>query len=93
MAGLHCTDCIFGTFSQHPTTKLWQGSCSKGYTLTNPRVTTTPEKNFAKVPSILVPTVDPYGKRYLREDNVCKQFMRPNPGTVNEDNLPWKRVE
>lgn len=32
---------------------------------------------FAKSPRDLVPLTDPWGREYLRTDNICKQFLRP----------------
>ena len=45
--GLHCSDCAYATFTLHEESGLYQGACSRGYTLTNPHVATTPENHFA----------------------------------------------
>lgn len=75
--GFHCVDCVFGTFSVHEESGLYQGACSRGYTLANPHVHTSPEDHFAADASELVPTVDPFGEEYLRTSAVCEQFRRP----------------
>lgn len=72
--GHHCTDCVFGTFSLSEKTGKYQGACSRGYTLTDPKITAAPENRLADVPERLVPTVDPFGKEYLRTSNVCELF-------------------
>lgn len=77
MAGFHCTDCIYSSFAFSKKAQSYQGACSRGYTLTNPKVRTSPEDHFAPAPEQLVPTVDPFGKEYLRTSNVCGQFRRP----------------
>ena len=75
--GLHCADCVYASFSVNEESGLYQGSCSRGYTLTNPHVRTSPEDHFAEAPEGLVPTVDPFGREYLRTSNVCERFLRP----------------
>ena len=75
--GLHCSDCAYATFVRHERTGLYQGSCSRGYTLTNPHVRTSPENHFAERPEELVPTVDPFGAEYLRTSTVCERFLLP----------------
>lgn len=75
--GFHCVDCVFGTFTLHEESGMYQGSCSRGYTLANPHVHTSPEDHFAESPRDLVPTVDPFGEEYLRTSNVCERFCRP----------------
>lgn len=76
--GFHCSDCVFASFSVHEDSGLYQGACSRGYTLTNPHVRVSPECHFAEAPEGLVPTVDPFGEEYLRTSNVCDQFRRPH---------------
>lgn len=76
--GRHCTDCVFGTFALSEKTGKYQGACSRGYTLTDPKVTRSPDNRLADDPSSLVPTVDPLGKDYLRTSNVCEHFTSPN---------------
>lgn len=76
--GLHCSDCAFSSFSVQEGSGLYQGSCSRGYTLTNPHVTGTgADAHFAESPEGLVPTVDPFGVEYLRSSNVCERFQLP----------------
>ena len=75
--GLHCADCAYASFTYHKESGLYQGSCSRGYTLTNPHVSTSPENHFAERPDCLVPTVDPFGEEYLRTSNVCERFLLP----------------
>lgn len=75
--GLHCSDCAYATFTLHEESGLYQGACSRGYTLTNPHVRTSPEDHFAESPDGLVPTVDPFGAEYLRTSNVCERFLLP----------------
>lgn len=74
--GFHCSECMFATVSYRKETKSYQAACSRGYTLTNPKVHTSPEDHFAEDPTMLVPTVDPFGHEYLRTSNVCKSFLR-----------------
>ena len=76
--GFHCSDCIYSEFVQNEKTGLFQGSCSRGYTLTNPHVHDAHDDHFAEAPSGLVPTVDPFGREYLRTSNVCEEFRRPH---------------
>ena len=33
---LHCADCVYASFAFHEEAGLYQGSCSRGYTLANP---------------------------------------------------------
>lgn len=75
--GLHCADCAYASFTYHKESGLYQGSCSRGYTLTDPHVSTSPENHFAERPEVLVPTVDPFGAEYLRTSNVCERFLLP----------------
>lgn len=75
--GLHCADCAYASFTYHKESGLYQGSCSRGYTLTNPHVSTSPGDHFAERPEGLVPTVDPFGAEYLRTSNVCERFLLP----------------
>ena len=75
--GFHCSDCVYASFAFHEESGLYQGSCSRGYTLANPHVSTSPENYFAASPRELVPTVDPFGEEYLRTSNVCERFIRP----------------
>lgn len=75
--GLHCSDCAFSSFTYHEDAKMYQGSCSRGYTLTNPHVERSPQNHFAKTREGLVPTVDPFGAEYLRTSNVCERFVLP----------------
>ena len=77
MAGFHCTECIYGSFAINKETGMYQGSCSRGYTLAVPHVYKEPDMFFANNPDDLVPVVDPYGKQYLRRSNVCDHFLRP----------------
>ncbi len=75
--GFHCTDCVFSEFTLSEKTGAYQGSCSRGYTLTDPHVYESPADHFADDPVKLVPTVDPFGKEYLRKSNVCERFVSP----------------
>ncbi len=75
--GLHCSDCAYASFTYHEDAGMYQGSCSRGYTLTNPHVHTSPEDHFAETPDGLVPTIDPFGAEYLRTSNVCERFLLP----------------
>ena len=45
--GRHCTDCVFGTFALSEKTGKYQGACSRGYTLTDPKVTRSPDNRLA----------------------------------------------
>lgn len=74
--GIHCCDCVHATMSINDETGQYQGACSRGYTLTNPHEHTAPACYFAPEPEGLVPTIDPFGKEYLRTSNVCGQFTR-----------------
>ena len=77
--GLHCSDCAYSSFELHEDAGMYQGSCSRGYTLTNPHVAEGGvEAHFAASPSELVPTVDPFGNEYLRTSNVCERFFLPH---------------
>lgn len=75
--GYHCSDCVYASFSIQEGSDLYQGACSRGYTLTNPHVEKSPENHFAESPDQLVPTIDPFGEEYLRTSNVCERFLRP----------------
>ena len=76
--GLHCSDCVFSSFSLHEGSGLYQGSCSRGYTLENPNAPLHDvEAHFAEKPADLVPTFDPFGEEYLRTSNVCERFQLP----------------
>ncbi len=75
--GLHCADCVYSSFSLNEEAGLYQGSCSRGYTLANPHVDGL-EGHFAERPEELVPTVDPFGNEYLRTSNVCERFSLPH---------------
>lgn len=76
--GFHCADCLYASFARNEESGLYQGTCSRGYTLTNPHVAASPENHFAASPGELVPTVDPFGGEYLRSSNVCDEFRRPH---------------
>ena len=80
--GFRCVDCVFGTFTQHEESGRYQGACSRGYTLANPHIRTSPENHFADDPAELVPTVDPFGKEYLRTSYVCEKFCRPQDAHI-----------
>ena len=82
MAGLHCTDCVYGSFCRNEDFDKFQGTCSRGFTLADPHVHTKPDMFFAEVPERLVPIIDPFGKEYLRTKNICEQVTRPTQGTV-----------
>ena len=75
--GFRCADCVFSSFTYHERSGLYQGACSRGYTLTDPHVHTSPEDHFAADPRDLVPTIDPFGEEYLRTSYVCERFERP----------------
>ena len=75
--GLHCTDCVFSEFTLNDKNGTYQGSCSRGYTLTNPHTREPPANHFAATPPALLPTIDPFGKEYLRKSNVCERFVSP----------------
>ena len=47
--GRHCTDCVFGTFTLSEKTGKYQGACSRGYTLTDPKVTRSPDNRLAGI--------------------------------------------
>ena len=85
---LHCADCVYASFAFHEEAGLYQGSCSRGYTLANPHAEKSDlESHFAEKPEDLVPTVDPFGNEYLRTSNVCERFSLPHeghPGAVQE---------
>lgn len=76
--GFHCTDCVYATFTYLEDAGMYQGSCSRGFTLTNAHVHSGLESHFGKSPDDLVPTVDPFGAEYLRTSNVCDRFLRPH---------------
>ena len=78
--GRHCTDCVFGTFALSEKTGKYQGACSRGYTLTDPKVTRSPDNRLVDDPSSLVPTVDPLGKDDLRTSHGCAHWTRANAG-------------
>ena len=82
--GLHCSDCIFGEFSFNEEWGKYQGQCSRGYVLGDPHEHRKPDMFFAERPNQLVPLIDPFGREYLRTDNICKQFLRPTDGTVRK---------
>ncbi len=75
--GFHCSDCVYSSFVFQEETRTYQGACSRGYTLTDPRVHQSPKNRFVVRPDQLVPTIDPFGNEYLRTSNVCHQFLRP----------------
>lgn len=75
--GFHCSDCVFGSFTYHEDIEKYQGACSRGYTLTDPHVRTMPENRFSEGADAFVPTIDPFGREYLRISNVCEHFLRP----------------
>ena len=79
--GLHCCDCVFATLAKNEESGAYQCACGKGYTLANPHVHTDPERFFDEDPRKLVPMVDPFGKEFLRTENVCKSF-RPRAAAV-----------
>ena len=70
----HCTDCIFSKFEKCDKNNSYQGSCSRGYTLTDPFLSEAPANHFAADPEALVPTTDPFGKEYLRKARICERF-------------------
>lgn len=72
----HCTDCIYSSFSLNKDSNMYQGFCSRGYTLADPHIHKRPEMLFAVQPEMLVPMIDPYGKEYLRTKNICGEFNR-----------------
>lgn len=74
--GFHCSDCAYSSFVVNEESGLYQGACSRGFTLGNPHVHTSPEDRFAEAPDGLVPLVDPFGHEYLRTSNVCERFHR-----------------
>lgn len=78
MAGLHCSDCIFSTIEYNQEVGAYQGSCSRGYTLADPKVKEAPKKYFVEDPQQLVPTITPFGDEYLRTSNVCTEFRLPH---------------
>lgn len=75
--GFHCSDCVYATFTYLEEAEMYQGACSRGYTLTNAHLPHGLEAHFGHAPEDLVPTVDPFGKEYLRTSNVCERFLRP----------------
>lgn len=98
MAGFACSDCIFCTCMRNKKSGLYQGSCSKGYTLANPYKTEGPDQYFTLTPQQLVPTKDPFGEEYLRSHNVCAQFQRKDTQDEKAQGEVWwktclKRVE
>ncbi len=92
MPGLHCTDCVYGEFSYNEEWGKYQGSCSRGYRLCDPHETQDPHRFFSEKPEGLVPTIDPFGKEYLRDDNVCPQFVHSADGTVDKSRRFWNRT-
>ena len=78
MTGLHCSDCIYSTFIFNEKMQKYQATCSRGYTLADPRVHTDPERFFSARIDGLVPVTDPYDKEYLRTSNVCDRFQSPS---------------
>lgn len=77
MAGLHCSDCVFSSFSFNEHAQKYQGFCSRGYTLAVPHVYKEPDRFFTENINELVPVTDPYGAEYLRKGNVCNRFSKP----------------
>ena len=82
--GLHCCDCIFGTFVLNEERQLYQGRCDRGYTLADPHLHTVPEMYFCERPEGLVPVIDPCGHEYLRTSNVCGGFVSPQDAADRE---------
>lgn len=74
--GFHCTDCVYSEFLLNRHTGRYQGQCSRGYTLCDPKVRTQPQNRFAEKPEQLVPVIDPFGNEYLRTSNVCERFLK-----------------
>lgn len=72
--GLHCTDCVYSSFSANEGSGLFQGACSRGFTLADPRSGEGPGRRFAAQPRDLVPVCDSFGKEYLRKSCVCERF-------------------
>ena len=77
MAGFHCSECIFSSFTTNEETGMFQGSCRRGFTLAVPHVYKEPDMFFANSIDELVPVIDPFGNEYLRRSNVCDHFLRP----------------
>lgn len=64
---------------------MYQGTCSRGYTLENPHASEHGvESHFASEPEGLVPTIDPFGAEYLRSSNVCERFQLPDSRRVSD---------
>lgn len=82
--GFHCTDCIFASFARNDRSGKYLGTCSRGFTLTDPHVHESPENHFAEHARDLVPTVDPFGAEYLRTSNVCDRFHPSDEAQVRE---------
>ena len=80
MAGFHCSECIFSSFTTNEETGMFQGSCSRGFTLAVPHVYKEPDMFFANSIDELVPVIDPFGNEYLRRSNVCDHCLRPQDG-------------
>lgn len=77
--GLHCVDCVYSSFTLNEEAGLYQGACSRGYTLANPHVAEGGlASHFAERPEELVPAIDPFGNEYLRTSNVCERFLLPH---------------
>ncbi|OFK23399.1 hypothetical protein [Olsenella sp. HMSC062G07] len=77
-AGLRCADCVFAQFVVNEMNGMYQGICSRGYTLADPHVRTSPDCYFVEDPRLLVPVIDPFGKEFLRTKNICERFL-PQP--------------
>ena len=87
--GFHCTDCIFASFARNKKSGKFRGSCSRGFTLTDPHVHTSPDDHFSEDPRNLVPTVDPFGEEYLRTSNVCDRFHPSEEVRAHEGAHGW----
>ncbi len=74
--GFHCTDCLFASIEKSEKNGEYQGSCGKGYTLTNRDPHECELASFALAPESLYPTVDPFGRRYLGTSWVCPAFRK-----------------
>lgn len=86
--GFHCTDCAYASFSLNEHTGCYQGACSRGYTLCDPKVRMDPERRFAERPEQLVPVIDPFGGEYLRTSNVCERFLKKDAAAAVADAVP-----
>lgn len=87
--GFHCTDCIFASFARNKKSGKYRGACSRGFTLTDPHVHTSPDDHFSEDPRNLVPTVDPFGEEYLRTSNVCDRFHPSEEAQAHEGTHGW----